>query len=89
MLIAHEDVKSFEDMKDKTILIAPPAQRGYWPWLKAKYGFTDAQTRPYTFNIQPFFADKNTVQQGYLRPSRSPSQKAGVKANAFLLADHG
>ena len=28
--------------------------------------FTDAQTRPYTFNIQPFVADKNLVQQGYL-----------------------
>ena len=66
VLIAHDDVKKFEDLKGKTILIASSAQRGYWPWLKAKYGFTDAQTRPYTFNIQPFVADKNTAQQGYL-----------------------
>jgi len=89
VLIAHEDVKSLEDMKGKTILIAPAAQRGYYAWLKTKYGFTDAQTRPYTFNIQPFVADKNVVQQGYLTSEPFAVQKAGVKANTFLLADHG
>ncbi|HSH92032.1 MAG TPA: ABC transporter substrate-binding protein [Ramlibacter sp.] len=89
VLIAHEDVKSFEDMKGKTILIAPTATRSYWPWLKAKYGLTDTQTRPYTFNIQPFVADKNVVQQGYLTSEPFAIQKAGVKANTFLFADHG
>ncbi|MGC1174013.1 ABC transporter substrate-binding protein [Polaromonas sp.] len=89
VLIAHEEVKSFEDMKGKTILIAPTAQRGYWLWLKGKYGFQDSQTRPYTFNIQPFVADKNTVQQGYLTSEPFAIQKAGVKANTFLFADHG
>ena len=89
VFIAHEHVKSFEDMKDKTILIAPTAQRGYWLWMKNKYGFTDAQMRPYTFNIQPFVADKNAVQQGYLTSEPFAVQKAGVKANVFLFADHG
>ena len=89
VLIAHEDVKTFEDMKGKTILIAPTATRSYWPWLKAKYGLTDTQTRPYTFNIQPFVADKNVVQQGYLTSEPFAIQKAGVKANTFLFADHG
>ena len=89
VLIAHEGVNSFEEMKDKTILIAPSAQRGYWLWLKQKYGFTDAQTRPYTFNIQPFVADKNAVQQGYLTSEPFAIQKAGVKAKPFLFADQG
>jgi NitT/TauT family transport system substrate-binding protein len=89
VFIAHEQVKSFEDMKDKTILIAPSAQRGYWLWLKSKYGLQDSQVRPYTFNIQPFVADKNTVQQGYLTSEPFAVQKAGVKANTFLFADHG
>lgn len=89
VFIAHEQVKSFEDMKDKTILIAPSAQRGYWLWMKNKYGFQDSQMRPYTFNIQPFVADKNTVQQGYLTSEPFAVQKAGVKANTFLFADHG
>jgi NitT/TauT family transport system substrate-binding protein len=89
VLIAHEGVKGFEDMKDKTILISSLAHRGYWPWLKAKYGFTDAQTRPYTFNIQPFMADKNTVQQGYLTSEPFAIQRAGGKANAFMFSDFG
>jgi NitT/TauT family transport system substrate-binding protein len=89
VLIAHEDVKSFEDMKTKTILIGGGAQRGFWPWLKAKYGFTDEQTRPYTFNIQPFVADKNIVQQGYVTSEPYAIQKAGVKANTFLFGDYG
>ena len=89
VLISHDDVGGFEEMKDKTILIAPSAQRGYWLWLKQKYGFTDAQTRPYTFNIQPFVADKNAVQQGYLTSEPFAIQKAGVKAKAHLFADKG
>ena len=88
-LIAHEDVKSFEDMKSKTILIGSGAQRGYWPWLKAKYGLSDAQTRPYTFNVQPFIADKNLVQQGYVTSEPYAIQKAGAKANVFLFSDYG
>src|SRR5450755_3531383 len=80
VLIAHDDVKSFEDMKSKTILIGSGANLGYWPWLKAKYGFTDQQTRPYTFNIQPFVADKNLVQQGYVTSEPYAIQKAGIKA---------
>jgi NitT/TauT family transport system substrate-binding protein len=89
VLIGHEDVKSFEDMKGKTILIASSARTGYWLWLKTKYGLQDTQTRPYTFNIQPFVADKNTVQQGYLTSEPFAIQRAGVKANTFLFADYG
>ncbi|MFT4242235.1 MAG: ABC transporter substrate-binding protein [Acidovorax sp.] len=89
VLIAHDDVKKFEDLKGKTILIASSAQRGFWPWLKAKYGFTDSQTRPYTFNIQPFVADKNTAQQGYLTSEPFAIAKAGVKATTLMFSDHG
>ena len=89
VLIAHEDVKSLEDMKTRTILVGSSAVQGYWAWLKSKYGFTDAQMRPYTFNIQPFLADKNMVQQGYLSSEPYAIQKAGAKANVFLLADQG
>ncbi len=89
VLIAHEDVKSFEQMKGKTILIAQSANRGYWPWVKTKFGLTDEQTRPYTFNIQPFVADKNMVQQGYLTSEPYAIQKAGVKANTLMFSDYG
>lgn len=89
VLIAHEDVKTFEQLKGKTILIAASANQGYWPWVKTKFGLTDAQTRPYTFNIQPFVADKNTVQQGYITSEPYAIQKAGVKANVLVFSDFG
>jgi NitT/TauT family transport system substrate-binding protein len=89
VLIAHEDVKSFEDLKGKTLFIGANSHRTWWPWLKAKYGFTDAQVRPYTFNIQPFVADKNSAMQGFLTSEPFAIQKAGVKANVLMFSDHG
>ncbi|CAN5919058.1 ABC transporter substrate-binding protein [soil metagenome] len=89
VLIAHDDVKKFEDLKGKTILIGAQANRGYWPWLKSKFGLTDDQTRPYTFNIQPFVADKNTAQQGYLTSEPYAIQKAGVKSTVLMFSDFG
>lgn len=90
VLIAHPDVKRIEDMKGKTLLIAAASHSTFWPWMKGTWGFTDQQTRPYTFNIQPFVADKNIVQQGYF--SSEPyaiEKKTGVKPNVFLIADLG
>ncbi len=89
VLIAHDDVKKFEDLKGKTILIAAQAQRGYWLWLKSRFGLTDEQTRPYTFNIQPFVADPNAAQQGYLTSEPYAIQKAGVKSTVLMFSDYG
>ncbi len=88
-LIGHEDVKTLEDMKSHTILIAPSSYQSFWPWLKAKYGFRDAQARPYTFNIQPFVADHALVQQGYITSEPYALAKAGVKVTTLLLSDFG
>jgi NitT/TauT family transport system substrate-binding protein len=90
VLLAHPDVKRIEDIKNKTILISSGAHVTYWPWLKAKYGLSDSQVRPYTFNIQPFIADKNIVQQGYLTSEPYAVEKEGkFKPSVFLLSDYG
>ena len=89
VLIAHEDVKSFADMKGKTIFIGAASHRTFWPWLKAKYGLTDAQVRPYTFNVQPFIVDKNSVMQGFLTSEPFSLQKQGIKVNVLMFSDHG
>lgn len=90
VLIAHPDVKRIEDMKGKTLLIAPASHSTFWPWMKATWGFTDQQTRPYTFNIQPFVADRNVVQQGYFSSEPYAIEKrTGEKPNVFLIADLG
>ena len=92
VLIAHPDtgVNSIADMKGRPILLADASVTAFWVWLKAKYGFTDAQVRKYTFNNGPFLADQNAIQQGYL--SSEPytiEQQAGFKPAVFLLADEG
>ena len=91
VMIGHPGVvNKMEDLKGKTILISADANTNYWPWLKATYGLSDAQTRPYTFNVQPFVADKNIVQQGYLSSEPYAIEKqAKFKPNVFLLSDHG
>ncbi len=91
VLIGHPGVvNKMEDLKGKTILISSAANTSYWPWLKGAYGLQDSQVRPYTFNIQPFIADKNIVQQGYLSSEPYAIEKeAKFKPNVFLLADHG
>ena len=88
-MLTHDDVKSLADMKDKTILVATSGRTTWWPWLKQKYGYTDEQTKPYTFNLQPFFADNNVVQQSY--PSSEPFQaiQKGVPHKFFLFAADG
>jgi NitT/TauT family transport system substrate-binding protein len=88
-IMTHDDVADIAALKGKPILIAGSSRITFWPWLRQKYGFTDDQIRPYTFNLQPFFADKDVAQQAY--PSSEPyqAQEQNVKVKFFLLADGG
>jgi NitT/TauT family transport system substrate-binding protein len=92
VLISHPrpDVKRLADMKGKPIMISDAATVAWWPWLRAKYGFSDSQIRKYTFNLAPFVADQTAIQEGYL--SSEPytvETQAHFKPQVFLLADNG
>ncbi len=92
VLITHPrpDVKKLADMKGKPIMIADASTVAFWPWLKAKYGFSDTQIRKYTFNLAPFLVDKNAIQEGYLTSEPyTIEQQAHFKPQVFLLADNG
>ena len=88
-LIAHPDVKKIEDLKTRTLLIGQASETTYWPWLKAKYGFTEAQKKPYAYSVQPFLVDKNIAQQGYITSEPYAIEKGGVKPVIFHLARYG
>lgn len=88
-LLAHPDVKKIEDLKSRTLLIGQASETTYWPWLKAKYGFTDGQKRPYAYSVQQFLVDKNIAQQGYVTSEPYAIQKGGVQPKIFLLAEYG
>ncbi len=92
VLITHPraDVKSLADMKGKPIMLADASITAFWPWLKAKYGFTDSQVRKYTFNSAPFLSDTSAIQQGYVTSEPFTLQVQGkIDPQVFLLADSG
>ena len=82
-MLTHDDVASLAELKDKTILVATSGRTTWWPWLKKKYGYTDEQTKAYTFNLQPFFADKNTVAAGLSVVRAVPGDAAGHAAQVL------
>jgi len=91
VLIAHPGVgnDSFVALKGKPIMISADTRVGYWLFLKAKFGYTDDQIRPYTFNLGPFLHDNNAVQQGYLTSEPFLISQQGVHPVVLLLADAG
>lgn len=91
ILLAHaaSGITKLEDMRGKPIMIAALARNGYWLWLKAKYGFTDDQIRPYTFNLGPFVNNPQAIQQGFVTYEPNQVAQAGIPPVVFLLADHG
>ncbi len=90
VLIAHPGVEKLEDLRDLTLFISKEGMVTYFQWLKAAYKFSDARVKPYTFNPQPFLADKASAMEGYVTSEPYAIEKqAGFKPKVFLLADHG
>ncbi len=92
VLIAHpgQGNDSFEALRGKSILIGSDTRAGWWNFLKARFGYTDAQIRPYTFNEAPFLADPHAVQQGYATSEPfSIEQATGQKPVVLMLSDAG
>ncbi|MEM9450654.1 MAG: ABC transporter substrate-binding protein [Cyanobacteria bacterium P01_E01_bin.6] len=92
ILLAHPDtgIETLEDLKGRPIFISAAANTTYWPFLMAKYGFTEDMKRPYNFNSGPFLTDTNSAQQGYLSSEpRKIEEEGGFAPLVFLLADYG
>jgi NitT/TauT family transport system substrate-binding protein len=92
VFVAHPDqgIETFEDLKKLTLFISKEGIPTYFQWMKTDYGFKDAQVKPYTFNPQPFLADKRSAMQGYVTSEPYTIEKqGGFKPKVFLLADQG
>jgi NitT/TauT family transport system substrate-binding protein len=92
VFIVHPDqgIEKFADLKKLTLFVSKEGIASYYQWLKADYGFTDAQVKPYTFNPQPFLADKRSAMQGYVTSEPYAIAKAAnFTPEVFLLADQG
>ena len=92
VLIAHPDqgIGKFADLKNLTLFVSKEGMATYYQWLKADFGFKDEQAKPYTFNPQPFLADKKSAMQGYVTSEPfAIEREAKFKPKIFLLADQG
>jgi NitT/TauT family transport system substrate-binding protein len=92
VLLAHPDqgIEKFEDLKKLTLLVSKEGLSTYFQWMKRDFGFRDEQVKPYTFNPQPFIADKRSAMQGYVTSEPfGVEQVAKFKPKLFLLADQG
>ncbi|ATG46228.1 ABC transporter substrate-binding protein [Celeribacter ethanolicus] len=91
VIIAHPGkAKTFEDLKNLTLLIGDNGFASYYQWMIAAYGFTAEQRQPYTFNPAPFLADENMAMQGFLSSEPYVIEKeGGFTPDVFLIADAG
>jgi NitT/TauT family transport system substrate-binding protein len=89
MTHAGNGINKMEDMLGKPIMISAGLRATVWPWLKATYGFTDAQMRNYTGQLAPWLVDPQAIQQGIITNEPNLARKAGQDPKSFLLADLG
>src|SRR5712671_4611373 len=92
VFLTHPESKvaKLEDLKPLTLFVSKEGIASYFQWLKSEYGFNEEKVKPYTFNSQPFLADKQSAMQGYVTSEPFAIEKAtGVKPGVILLADYG
>jgi len=92
VFLTHPESKvaKLEDLKPLTLYVSKEGIASYFQWLKSEYKFSEDKVRPYTFNSQPFIADKESAMQGYVTSEPfAVEQAAKFKPGVLLLADYG
>jgi NitT/TauT family transport system substrate-binding protein len=92
VLLSHPESKitKLEELKPLTLFVSKEGISSYFQWLKSEYGFSEEKVRPYTFNSQPFIANKQSAMQGYVTSEPFAIEKsAAFKPGIILLADYG
>ena len=92
ILMAHAGVgdDNFAELNGKPIEVSDDTRASWWLYLKAKYGFTDSQLRPYGFSLAPFFTDPTMVQEAYV--TSEPflvHQQTGKWPVVMMISDAG
>jgi NitT/TauT family transport system substrate-binding protein len=92
VFVTHPESKvtKLEDLKPLTLFVSKEGIPTYFQWLKSEYGFSEEKVKPYTFNPQPFLADRHSAMQGYVTSEPFAIEKsAKFKPGVILLADYG
>jgi NitT/TauT family transport system substrate-binding protein len=92
VFLTHPESKitRLEELKPLTLFISKEGISSYFQWLKSEYAFSAEKVRPYTFNSQPFIADRQSAMQGYVTSEPFAIEKAArFKPDIILLANYG
>src|SRR3979490_1925444 len=92
VFLTHPESKitKLAELKPLTLFVSKEGISSYFQWLKSEYGFSEQKVRPYTFNSQPFLANKQSAMQGYVTAEPFAIEKsARLKPGIVLLADYG
>jgi NitT/TauT family transport system substrate-binding protein len=92
VFLTHPDSKvaKLEELKPLTLFVSKEGISSYFQWLKSEYGFSEEKVKPYTFNSQPFLANRLSAMQGYVTSEPFAIEKAAkFKPGIILLADYG
>ncbi len=92
ILIAHPGTgdDNFADLKGKPIAVSDGTRASWWLYLKAKYGFSDDQLRPYGFSLTPFFTNPKAIEEAYV--TSEPylvQQQTGKMPIVMMISDAG
>src|ERR1700704_5203600 len=92
VFLTHPEAKisKLDELKPLTLFVSKEGISSYFQWLKSEYAFSAEKVRPYTFNPQPFIANKQSAMQGYVTSEPFAVEKAAkFKPGIILLADYG
>src|SRR6202171_5536747 len=92
VFLTHPESKitKLAELKPLTLFVSKEGISSYFQWLKSEYGFSEEKVRPYTFNPQPFIANKQSAMQGCVTSEPFAVEKAAkFKPGLILLADYG
>src|SRR4051794_32645336 len=92
VFLTHPEAKisKLDELKPLTLFVSKEGISSYFQWLKSEYAFSAEKVRPYTFNPQPFIANKQSAMQGYVTSEPFAVEKAAkFKPGVTLLADYG
>ncbi|HZU63947.1 MAG TPA: ABC transporter substrate-binding protein [Novosphingobium sp.] len=87
---ADSPIRAIPDMVGHPIMLSASSRASWWPFLKRRFGFADAQLRNFTGQFAPFVADPDAVTQDMI--SNGPYQletKSHLQVRTFSLAPWG
>lgn len=90
MLHPTNTASDLAGLQSSQVMIPNISKVNYWPWLKAKFGLSDDQLRPYDFANRAWALNPQAVSQGYITNDKPNMAAVGVpNGRSMLLSDHG